>query len=135
MARSLEKLKSGLKLRTSSKEGALSLKLGVRKAQLPFETRLVQSDEYIFVHVPPSAEIFKIDGKRLIQVTTSEEAEKAIVSFRKAKKRGGRGSKKDVEMPNDLEQALAKIPDGFKLGYDANGTPRLVKTRQRRKKS
>lgn len=132
MARSLEKIKSGLKLRTNAKEGALSLKLGVRKAQLPFETRLVQSDEYIFVHVPPSAEIFKIDGKRLIQVETVEEAEKAMTSFKKSRKKGGR-SKKNVVMPSDLEQALAKIPDGFRLGYDANGEPRLVRTRQRRK--
>lgn len=132
MARSLEKIKSGLKLRTNAKEGALSLKLGVRKAQLPFETRLVQSDEYIFVHVPPSAEIFRIDGKRLIQVETVEEAEKAMTSFKKSRKKGGR-TKKNVTMPSDLEQALAKIPDGFRLGYDANGEPRLVRTRQRRK--
>lgn len=135
MARSLDKIKFGLKLRTNSTNGALSLKMGVRKMTLPFEARLIKSDEFVFVHIPPSAEIFKIDGKNLKMVTDAKEAEEAVVSFRKARKRGKRSAAKDVEMPTELESALNKIPDGFKLGYDADGRPRLVKTRTRRKKS
>ena len=135
MARSLDKIKFGLKLRTNSTTGALSLKMGVRKMTLPFEARLIKSDEYVFVHIPPSAEIFKIDGKALRMVTESKEAEEAVVSFRKARKRGKRASAKDVEMPSELETALKKIPDGFKLGYDESGNVRLVKKRTRRKKS
>lgn len=136
MARSLDKIKFGLKLRTNAVDGALSLKMGVKKMVLPFEARLIKSDEYVFVHIPPSAEIFKIEGKELVQVTKADEAEKAVVSFRKARKRGRKASSKEVSMPTELESALSKIPDGYKLGYDpATGQPRLVKTRQRRKKS
>lgn len=132
MAKNIDKVKSGLKLRTAAKDGALSLKLGVRKVQLPFETRLIQSDEYIFIHVPPSAEIFKIDGKRLVMVTTDEEAEKAVNSFKKSRKRTRRPSAKSVDLPTELESALSKLPAGYKLGYDADGNPRVVKTRTRK---
>ena len=60
MARSVEKIIFGLKLRTESKENVLSLRIGVKKYALPFEARLIKSNEYIFVHVPPSAELMKI---------------------------------------------------------------------------
>ena len=134
MARSLDKIKFGLKLRTNAVEGALSLKLGVRKMTLPFEARLIKSDDYVFVHIPPSAEIFKIDGKELVLISDPKQAEEAVASFRKSRKKGRRSSSKAIEMPSDLESALNKIPDGYKLGYDpATGKPRLVKTRVRRK--
>lgn len=134
MARSLDKIKFGLKLRTNPVEGALSLKLGAKKLALPFEVRLVRSDEYVFVHIPPSAEIFKIDGKELNLVTEAAQGEEAIASFKKSRKRGRRSSGKEAELPAEIENILSKIPDGYKLGYDAQGNPRLVKTRQRRKK-
>jgi hypothetical protein len=39
-----------------------------------------------------------------------------------------------VELPADIAAVLKKIPSGYKLGYDAKGAPRLVKTRKRGKK-
>ncbi|MDI9639678.1 hypothetical protein QM565_28640 [Geitlerinema splendidum] len=133
MARSVDKIKFGLKLRTESKEGALTLRLGTKKYVLPFEARLITSDDYIFVHVPPAAEIMKLDGKALKVVTSGEEAEKAVVSFRKARK-SKRRSKKAVELPQEVASALQKIPAGYRLAFDADGSPRLVKMRKRRKK-
>ena len=129
MARSIEKIKFGLKLRTQPKEGALTLRVGTKKYTLPFEARLIQSDEYLFVHIPPAAEIMRVAGGKLEAVTKADEAEKAVQSFRKARK--VRRAKK-VEVPDAVKEALRKIPAGFKLGYDADGNMKLVKTRTKR---
>ena len=134
MARSVEKIIFGLKLRTESKENVLTLRIGVKKYVLPFETRLIKSNDYIFVHVPPSAELMKITRSGLEVVTRGDEAETAVVSFRKSRKKTKR-PRKAVVMNADLESALKKVPAGYKLGYGADGKPRLVKTRKRRKKA
>ncbi|MCB0827002.1 MAG: hypothetical protein KDC26_12505 [Armatimonadetes bacterium] len=132
MPKGIEKTKAALKLRTSPREGALTLRMGVKKHVLPFEVRMIESDDFVFVHIPPAAEIFKKDGKEIVLVTSDKDAEAAAKTLRRSRRRG-RKSSKAVEMPDDVAAALAKIPAGFKLGYDADGTPRLVKTRKRRK--
>ncbi len=131
MAKSLEQIKSSLKLRTTAREGALSLRLGTRKYTLPFEVRLLQSDEFVFVHIPPTAEVMKIVDGKLEMVTDAETGEKAAASFRKSRKGTGRRSSKTSEIPDEIASALSKIPSGFKLGYDADGNPKLIKTRRR----
>jgi hypothetical protein len=129
MARSLEKIKFGLKLRTTPRDGALTLRVGTKKYALPFEVRLIESEEYLFVHVPPAAEIMRLSGTNMEPVTKAEEAEKAVLSFRKARK--ARRAKR-VELPAEVKDALKRIPSGYKLGYDADGNMKLVKTRSRR---
>jgi hypothetical protein len=132
MAKSLDKIKASLKLRTESRDRALTLRLGVRKYVLPFETRLIQSDEYIFVHVPPSAEILKFEDNELTLVENVEEAEKAVKSFRKARRRSGAAAG-SPDLPDELQEALRKVPEGFKLGYDEQGNPKLIKKRRRKR--
>lgn len=134
MARSVEKIIFGLKLRTDSKKNVLTLRIGVKKYVLPFEARLIKSDEFIFVHLPPSAEIMKITKKGLEVVTRGDEAEKAVVSFKKSRKKTKR-PRKPVAMNADLESALKKVPAGYKLGYGTDGKLRLIKKRKRRKKA
>ena len=134
MAKTVEKTKSALKLRTQSRDGALTLRLGVKKYVLPFEVRLLTSNEYVFVHIPPCAEIMKIGKSGLEVVTDSTAADDAAKSFRKGRKRAaGKGSSK-IEMPSDVAIALSKIPQGYKVGYNPDGTVKLVRTRRRRKK-
>lgn len=135
MAKTIEKTKSALKLKAQPKEGALTLRLGVKKIVLPFEVRMLKSDEFLFVHLPPAAGLFQFDGKTLKEVTSDADGEKATASFRKPRKRRGSRTKKSAEMPDALAKALTQVPSGYKLGYDANGAPRLVKTRVRTKKS
>ncbi len=130
MARSVEKIIFGFKLRTQPTKNALTLRVGNKKYVLPFEARVIQSDEYIFVHVPPAADIMRINGKGLEVVTKSEDAEKAALSFRSARK--ARKARR-VELPDVVKDALKKIPTGYKLGYDADGNMKLVKARTRRK--
>ena len=50
------------------------------------------------------------------------------------KKRGARKGKSAVELPAALAEALKNLPAGYRLGVAPDGTPKLVKTRTRRKK-
>ncbi|MES1227462.1 MAG: hypothetical protein ABUL72_02260, partial [Armatimonadota bacterium] len=128
----LEKVKSGLKLRTQLAEGALSLRVGTRKYELPFEARLIKSDDYIFIHIPPSAEILKFEGKEVRVVTDATEAEKAASGFRKRRKRS-KTAKAPAEIPTEIKDLLEKIPSGYKIAYGADGSPKVIKARKRRK--
>lgn len=134
MAKSVEKVKSSLKLRTQEREGALTLRLGVKKYVLPFEVRMLNSAEFIFVHIPPSAEIMRLTPGGLEVVSDITTAEEAAKSFRKGRKRNSAKSSKTVELPADVAAALNKIPPGFKIGYGPDGGLKLIKTRKRRKK-
>lgn len=133
MAKSLEQIKAALKLRAEGKNKQLTLRLGVKKYVLPFEVRLIQRDNHIFVHIPPSAEIFEIKDDGLTMITDATEA--VAKNLRRSRKRKATTSTKSapVEVPAKLAAALAEIPAGYKLGLDRNGNPRLVKTRKRRK--
>ncbi len=133
MARPINKIKFGLKLRAEAREGVLTLRMGVKKYVLPFEARMLSSDDYVFVHIPPTAEIMRVDGRQLVVVTKGDEAEEAAKSFRKKRRKSSRGGEEEAELPDNVKEALTKIPDGYRLGYDADGQPRLVKTRRRRK--
>jgi len=134
MAKTVEKTKSSLKLRTQAREGALTLRLGVKKYVLPFEVRLLTSNEYVFVHIPPCAEIMKIGGTGLEVVNDSASADEAAKSFRKGRKRAVGKSSSRIELPSDVAAALNKIPVGYKIAYAADGSLKLVRTRKRRKK-
>ncbi len=35
-------------------------------------------------------------------------------------------------MPEELQRALQSLPDGYRLGYAADGTPKLVRKRKRK---
>lgn len=105
----------------------------MKRVILPFEVRLIQGDGYMFVHLPPNAEILKIDGRVVSVVESADEAEKAVSTFRRGRKRRGAGRVGKIEMPDDVAQVLAKLPEGTKIAYDATGKPRLVKARKRRK--
>lgn len=132
MARSVDKIKFGLKLRTVKQQNSLTFRIGVKKYVLPFEARIVKSDDYLFLHVPPAAEIMKITKNGLQIVTKPSEAEEAVKSFRKSRKKIKR-PRKQVKMPVEVQDALKKIPSGYKLGYDADGNLKLVKKRTRKK--
>ncbi len=135
MAKTVEKTKASLKLRAQARNGALTLRLGVKKYVLPFEVRLLTSNEYVFVHVPPSAEIMKLTQDGLEVVTDARAAEEAAKSFRRSRKRSSGKSAAPVEMPTEVAAALSKIPPGYKIGYGLDGSIRLVKTRRRRRKA
>ncbi|MCW5938866.1 MAG: hypothetical protein KF884_05020 [Fimbriimonadaceae bacterium] len=134
MAKSVDKIKAALKLRTEPRENSLSLRIGTKKYVLPFEVRTLQSTDYIFVHIPPSAEILRLGDDGLAIVSSDSEAANAAKTFRKSRKRtrssSGRGP---VELPEELKAALSKVPAGHKISYTPDGKVKLVKARRRRK--
>ncbi|MFM9873304.1 MAG: hypothetical protein ACKVQS_07550 [Fimbriimonadaceae bacterium] len=134
MAKTLDQIKASLKLKTSPKEGVLSMRVGKRKVTLPFEVRMLECDGFVFIHVPPAAEVFKTGEGDFAIVSDVKGAEAAVAEFKKSRRRRRGGSRSAAEMPDELKAALSKVPAGFKLVYGADGVPRLAKTRVRRKK-
>lgn len=133
MARTVQDVAKALKLKAEPKQKALTLKLGTKKVTLPFEVRLLSSSDYVFVHIPPSAGIMKITADGLTEVKKMDEANAAVASFRQKRKRAVRPPAEKVDMPSELATALKKIPTGYKLAYGADGKPRLVRSRNRRR--
>ncbi|MCG9894474.1 MAG: hypothetical protein MH204_03230 [Fimbriimonadaceae bacterium] len=132
MAKSLEKIIHNLKLRADGKPGILTIKLGSKKFSLPFEPRILQSDDYAFIHLVPSAAVFRVTEEGLVEIDSVEEASAASAKFRKP--RSGRPRKNsEVEVPEELKALIEKIPAGHRLVQEADGNVRLVKTRRRRR--
>ncbi|MBX3097556.1 MAG: hypothetical protein KF812_11890 [Fimbriimonadaceae bacterium] len=134
VAKSVEQIKSSLKLRTEPKANSLTLRIGVKKYVLPFEARMIQNDDMLFVHIPPAAEIFKIAGGKLNVVDSVDGATAAAKALRRPRGPKRKSAQKSVEMSGEVAKALAAIPAGYKIGYDAKGNARLVRMRTRRKK-
>lgn len=130
MSKTVEDVVKGLKLKATPTHNVLSLRVGVKKFALPFEARTLVSDQYLFAHLPPTAAIFRITDNGLVPVEDAAEAIGAVKSLRPRKQRTERAV--SVDMPDALAKALSAIPSGYKLAYDANGQPRLVKKRERR---
>jgi hypothetical protein len=134
MAKNLNKIKQSLKLKAEPKPGSLTLKIGTRKFVLPFEPRYIATDEFVFIHLTPNADLFKVSAEGLSPVT-EEDAEKAASAFRRP--RGPRGSRKaapeQAELPQEFRDLESKVPAGFRLGYDKEGRLKLIRTRKRRK--
>ncbi|MBN8689964.1 MAG: hypothetical protein J0L72_04125 [Armatimonadetes bacterium] len=132
MSNNVEKITKALKLKANPKTNVLTLKVGAKKYTLPFEVRMLSSESNVFVHIPPSAMLFKVEGKEISPVETDADAKSAQASFRKGSRTGAKRSTKTAEIPAEVMAALSKIPAGHKLAFDANGNPRLVKARKRR---
>lgn len=84
----------------------------------------------MFLSFPASSELFKIDNKNLKPMGVNEDATQAFEKLNPSRRRGRRRAS-SVEMPSALVEALKGLPSGFKLGYNADGSPKLVKSRKR----
>lgn len=133
MADSTVKVCKALKLKAQPKSNVLSIKHGLRKFTLPYETRVLTSDKYMFVHVLPEAKVFRIEKEGLVEVTEATEAKAAQVSFRASRKGNRKRTTKTPDVPEDLKAALSKIPAGYKIAVDRTGQVRMVKARPRKK--
>ncbi|HWD41772.1 MAG TPA: hypothetical protein VG944_23225 [Fimbriimonas sp.] len=132
-AKSVQSVKNSLKFKAQEKEGVLSVRVGVKKYSVPVKARMLSSGEFLFLSFPASSELYKVDKKSLTAMEREDDATKAYESLnpgRKARRRRSTGA----EMPDELSAALKAIPDGYKLGYAADGSPKLVRTRKRGKK-
>lgn len=132
--KSVQSVKNSLKFKAAPKAGILSMKIGVKKYTVPVEARMLSNGEYVFLSFPASSELYKVSDKNLVQLDAQSDATEVQAALT-PKRRRGRRKRESVEMPAELAAALKNLPSGFKLGYSADGTPKLVKTRTRKSKS
>ena len=129
-SRTVQSVKNSLKFKAHPKGGILSVKVGVKKYQVPIEARMLSGEGYMFLSFPAVSELFRIDHKHLKAMSPLEDATAAYEKLNPSKRKGRRKAS-NIEMPLELMEALKAVPSGFKLGYDADGAPKLVKTRKR----
>ena len=128
--RSVQSVKNSLKFKAHPKSGILSVKVGVKKYQIPIEARMISGEGYMFLSFPACSELFKIESKVLKAMAPNDDATEAFEKLNPGRRRGRRRIT-NVEMPSELMEALKSLPSGFKLGYSNDGSPKLVKTRKR----
>jgi hypothetical protein len=134
--KTVQSAKNSLKFKAPEKEGILSVRVGVRKYSVPVKARMLSDGEYMFLSFPASSELYRIDGKQLKPLAKDDGADEAFEALTPSKRRGGgRRRRRREEVPPQLAEALRAIPAGYKLGYDAEGNPKLVKKRTRRGKN
>jgi hypothetical protein len=129
--RTVQSVKNSLKFKAAPKAGILSIKIGVKKYSVPVEARMLSNGEYVFLSFPASSELYKITEKELSALDAKKDASDAHAALT-PKRRRGRRRRESVEMPAELAAALKNLPAGFKLGYGADGSPKVVKMRTRR---
>jgi len=133
MVKTVQNVKNSLKFKAQVKPNLISVRIGVKKYVLPVEARVLSSGEYMFLSFPACSELFKITDKKLVPMDAEADATEAYDALNPGKKRGRKRSATSV-LPDHIAQALKNIPEGYRLGYDANGTPRLVRKRVRKSK-
>ncbi len=135
MQKTVQNVKNSLKFKAGEREGILSVRVGVKKFTIPVKARMLSDSQYLFLSFTASSEMYKVEGKQLIALDKGDDATEAFEALNPGKRRGGRRKSGGSEMSSDLAEALKGIPAGFRLGYSADGTPKLVKMRTRRGKS
>ena len=128
--RSVQNVKNSLKFKAQPKAGILSVKVGVKKYQIPIEARLISGEDYLFLSFPACSELFQVEGRTIRAMEAEEDASVAYDRLNPHKRKGKRRGS-HVEMPPALAEALKNLPTGFKLGYGNDGVPKLVKSRKR----
>ena len=133
--KTVQNVKNSLKFKAQEKEGLLSVRVGVKKFTVPVKARMISGEDYLFLSFPASSELYKIQEGELVALDREADASDAFEALNPGKRRGpGRRRATPTELPDTLAEALKSLPAGYKLGYDADGTPKLIRTRQRTKK-
>lgn len=135
MKKNVKSVKNSLKFKAQTKEGILSVRVGVKKYNLPVEARILSDDNYVFLSFPASSELYQVKDKQLAPMAPEADAAAAYSALSPAKKRPRKRRTVQAEVPTEVANALKKIPKGYRLGFGSDGEPRLVRTRSRSKKS
>lgn len=135
MSKSVQNVKNSLKFKANVKEGILTVRVGVKKWVLPISARILSSDGHLFLSIPATSELYAVKGGKLVAMGDGDDASAAFAALNPTKKKSSRKKSAPAELPSELKSALSAIPAGYKLAFDASGSPRLVKTRKRRKSS
>ena len=133
MARSVRNVKNSLKFKANVKEGILSVRVGVKKYAVPVKARILSGGDYIFLSFPACSELYRTRGKHLLSMHSEEDASEAYSALNPPRRRGRRRTAAP-NVPTGIMEALRSIPAGYKLGFDREGKPRLVKKRTRKQR-
>lgn len=132
MKKNVKSVKNSLKFKAQPKAGALSVRIGVKKYTVPVDARILSNGNYIFLSFPAVSELFQIENKELKAMSADADATEAYNALNPGRRRGRRKNQA-MAMPSELEEALKSLPSGYKIGYDTDGRPRLVRKRNREK--
>lgn len=132
--KTVQNVKNSLKFKAQEKEGVLSVRVGVKKFNVPIKARMISGDNYLFLSFPASSELYKVADNELSALDREADASEAFDALNPGKRRGGRRRSAGAELPDTLAEALKSLPAGYKLGYGTDGSPKLIRTRQRTKK-
>ncbi|HEY0866663.1 MAG TPA: hypothetical protein VGE01_04770 [Fimbriimonas sp.] len=128
----VQSVKNSLKFKADEKPGILSVRVGVKKYTLPIKARMLSGGDFLFLSFPASSELYKVGNEGLEALNRDADPGDAYSALNPGRRKGRRKGASGVELPHELATALKAIPDGMKLGYGPDGTPRLVRTRSRR---
>jgi hypothetical protein len=131
-SKSVKNVKNSLKFKAQPKGNSITVRVGVKKYNVPVDARIISNNGYMFLSFPAVSELFRIEDKQLKPMANEEDATEAYSALNPGRKRNRRRSS-GVELPAELEQMLKNLPPNFRIGYDAEGMPRLVKKRTRSK--
>jgi len=123
-----------LRARVPKKEAEVSIRVGGKRFELSLALQSLASERYCFVALPSVAGLYRIEGRELKEMEPTDDASEAFAELDAGMpKRPGR-PKAIRELPDFLKEALKNIPEGYRIGYDPDGTPKLVRKRNRRKR-
>jgi hypothetical protein len=137
MSKNVQKVKNSLKFKAEEKEGLLSVRIGVKKYTIPHKVRLLSDGQFLFLSFTGSTELYQV-GKKQIEVMAKEaDATEAFNTLNPGRKKKGsrKASGRTAPLSPELEAALKAIPVGYRLVHTAEGSVKLVRTRNRKKKS
>ena len=132
--RTVQSVKNSLKFKAIEKEGLLSVRVGVKKFTLPVSARIISGDSYLFLSFAASSELYRVEQTNLLPMSRDEEATDAFADLNSGKRRSRR-RRSGSKLAPELAEALRSIPEGYRLGYNADGSPRLIRKRTRAPKA
>lgn len=131
--KSVKNVKNSLKFKAQPKGNSITVRVGVKKYNVPVDARILSNGDYMFLSFPAVSELFRVENNKQLKPMGNEEDATEAYGALNPGRRKGRKRSSGASMPAELEQLLKNLPSGFRIGYDTEGNPRLVKKRIRGK--
>lgn len=125
---------SSVKMRAREHRGLISVTVGGKKFKVPGTVRMVAGGDFVYLSIPSTTGVFRKNGRNLEPVAMDAgDREAAVTELTRAVKTAKPATtSKALSMPEELQRALARLPQGYRVGYGQDGQLRLIKTRARK---
>lgn len=133
----VNKLKNSVKRSTETRDKGLMLTIGKKHYHLPMEFNIAEAENYVYVSLNKLQNgIFRLSGNILDFITKDniDHAEKELKAIAKPSAKKAPVVDPAVEAAQkELEKVWSKLPQGMKIGIDAQtGRPKVVKARAKK---